>query len=302
MARIKIPSIVKQMSDLVKDSMKIGESKHAAKADGSAKEGIFSFNSAVAMKSTWINMGKFCREEFGLRDIRNISPEMVREYLSKKAYEDEISAKSYVNICSRVEKFCTALESKRGVDVSELRAEIKECRAFTEDLRAASKDNRAYLDPERTINKIEDPYSKLAAKMQIEGGARISEIAKLDKRNLTENEGEIVLKNTKGGLERTTKVSPETYEELLKMIKENGQYRLNVKDYRTELREAAILTGDDPKKSTHGFRFNFAQRLYFQLIAEGMSPPMARSRVSSRLGHKRSEITDRYLSLEMLVA
>lgn len=298
----KTPSIVKQMADLVKNSMKIGESKHVAKADGSAKEGIFSFNSAVAMKSTWVNMGKFCREEFGLRDIRSISPEMVREYLSKKAYDDEVSAKTYANICTRIEKFCTALESKRGIVVSELRAEIKECRAFTEDLRAAAKDNRAYLDPEKTISKIGDPYSRLAAKLQLEGGARISEIAKLDKRNLTENEGKIVLKNTKGGLERTTKVSPETYEELAEIIKERGQYRLDVKKYRAELREAALLTGDDPKKSTHGFRFNFAQRFYFQLLAEGMSPEMAKSRVSSRLGHKRSEITDRYLSLEMLVA
>ena len=298
----KTPSIAKQMADLVKNSMKIGESKHVAKADGSAKEGIFSFNSAVAMKSTWVNMGKFCREEFGLRDIRSISPEMVREYLSKKAYDDEVSAKTYANICTRIEKFCTALESKRGIVVSELRAEIKECRAFTEDLRAAAKDNRAYLDPEKTISKIGDPYSRLAAKLQLEGGARISEIAKLDKRNLTENEGKIVLKNTKGGLERTTKVSPETYEELAEIIKERGQYRLDVKKYRAELREAALLTGDDPKKSTHGFRFNFAQRFYFQLLAEGMSPEMAKSRVSSRLGHKRSEITDRYLSLEMLVA
>ena len=227
---------------------------------------------------------------------------MVREYLSKKAYDDEVSAKTYANICTRIEKFCTALESKRGIVVSELRAEIKECRAFTEDLRAAAKDNRAYLDPEKTISKIGDPYSRLAAKLQLEGGARISEIAKLDKRNLTENEGKIVLKNTKGGLERTTKVSPETYEELAEIIKERGQYRLDVKKYRAELREAALLTGDDPKKSTHGFRFNFAQRFYFQLLAEGMSPEMAKSRVSSRLGHKRSEITDRYLSLEMLVA
>lgn len=298
----KTPSIVKQMADLIKDSMKIGESKHTAKADGTVKSGIFSFNSATAMRTTWVNMGKFCREEFGLRDIRNIRPEMVREYLSKKAYEDEISAKSYVNVCARLEKLCTALESKRGVDVSELRAEIKECRAFTEDLRAAKNDNRAYLDPERTISKIGDPYCRLAANLQYEGGARISEISKLDRRNLTPYEGEIVLKNTKGGLERTTKVSPETYEKLVAIIKERGQYRLNVKNYRAELREAALLTGDDPKKSTHGFRFNFAQRLYFQLLGEGMSPPMAKSRVSSRLGHKRTEITDRYLSLEMLVA
>ena len=298
----KTPSIVKQMADLVKNSMKIGESKHAAKADGSAKEGIFSFNSAVAMKSTWCNFGKFCREEFGLRDIRSISPEMVREYLSKKAYDDEVSAKTYANICTRIEKFCTALESKRGVDVSELRAEIKECRAFVEDLRAAKNDNRAYLDPERTISKIGDPYCRLAANLQYEGGARISEISKLDRRNLTPYEGEIVLKNTKGGLVRTTTVRKETYEELLKIIKENGQYRLNVKVYRTELREAAMRSGDDSKKSTHGFRFNFAQKLYFALLAEGMSPPMAKSRVSSRLGHKRTEITERYLSLQMLVA
>lgn len=302
MARIKTPSIVKQMSDIANESMRIGEKKHQAKIDGTAKTGIFSFKTAVAMKSTWSNFGKFCREEFGLRDIQKITPAMVREYLSKKAYDDEVSAKTFVNICSRVEKFCTALESKRGVDVSELRAEIKECRAFTEDLRSAKNTNRAYLDPEKTISRIEDPKCRLAAKLQFEGGARISEISKLDKRNLTPNEGEIVLRNTKGGLVRTTKVSPETYEELLKIIAEKGQYRLDVKKYRDDLREAALLTGDDPKKSTHGFRFNFAQRLYFQLIAEGMSPPMAKSRVSSRLGHKRSEITERYLSLEMLVA
>lgn len=302
MARVKTQSVVKQMSDLVNESLRIGEKKHLAKMDGTAKTGIFAFNSARAMKSTWCNFAKFCRSEFDLRDIKNISPQMVREYLEKKAYEDEISAKSFANVCSRIEKLNTALEDKRGIDVSELRAELKKCRAFTEDLRAATNSNRAYLDPEKTISRIEDPECRLAAKLQLEGGARISEISKLDRRNLTTNEGEIVLRNTKGGLIRTTKVSPETYAELIKIIKEHGQYRLNVKQYRAELREAALHTGDDPKKSTHGFRFNFAQRLYFQFIAEGMSPPMARSRVSSRLGHKRSEITDRYLSLEMLVA
>ena len=298
----KTPSIIKQMSDLVNNSMRIGESKHAAKVDGIAKSGIFSFNSARAMKNTWCNFAKFCRSEFDLRDIQKVTPQMVREYLEKKAYEDEISAKSYANVCSRIEKLNTALEEKRGIDVSELRAELKECRAFIEDLRAASNANRAYLDPEKTISQIEDPKCRLAAKIQFEGGARISEISKLDKRNLTSNEGEIVLRNTKGGLIRTTKVSPETYEELKKIIEERDQYRLDIKKYRTELREAALRTGDDPKKSTHGFRFNFAQKLYFALLAEGMSPPMAKSRVSSRLGHKRTEITERYLSLIMLAA
>ena len=302
MARVKTPSIVKQMSDMANESMRIGEKKHQAKMDGTAQSGIFSFKTATAMKSTWCNFGKFCREEFGIKDIKKISPEMIRDYLGKKAYDDEISAKSYTNVCSRLEKFCTALESKRGVDVAEMRAEIKECRAFTADLRAAPKTNRAYLDPENMIRIIVDPDCRLAAKLQLEGGARISEIAKLDRRNLTPYEGEIVLRNTKGGLVRTTTVSKETYDELIKIIKERGQYRLDVKNYRAELREAAMRSGDDAKKSTHGFRFNFAQRLYFQLIAEGMSPPMAKSRVSSRLGHKRSEITERYLSLEMLVA
>lgn len=302
MARVKVPSVVKQMSDLVNESLRIGEKKHLAKMDGTAKTGIFAFNSARAMKSTWCNFAKFCRSEFDLRDIQKVSPEMVREYLAKKAYEDEISAKSFVNVCSRIEKLYTALESKRGIDVAELRAELKECRLFVEDLRAAQNTNRAYIDPVRTISQIEDPYSRLAAKLQFEGGARISEISKLDKRNLTENEGEIVLRNTKGGLVRTTKLSPKTYAELKKIIEERGQYRFNVREYRAELREASLRTGDDPKKSTHGFRFNFAQRLYFQFIAEGMSPPMAKSRVSSRLGHKRTEITERYLSLEMLVA
>lgn len=302
MARVKTPSVVKQMSDLANESMRIGEKKHLAKLDGTAKSGIFAFKTSTAMKSTWCNIGKFCREEFGIKDIQKISPEMIREYLAKKAYEDDISAKSYTNVCSRLEKFCTALESKRGVDVSEMRAEIKECRAFTADLRAAPKTNRAYLDPENMIRIIVDPDCRLAAKLQLEGGARISEIAKLDRRNLTPYEGEIVLRNTKGGLVRTTKVSPETYEELLKIIKERGQYRLNVREYRAELREAALRGGDDPQKSTHGFRYNFAQRNYFALLGEGMSEKMAKSRVSSFLGHKRSEITERYLCLLLLVA
>lgn len=299
----KMRSVTKQTADLIHDSTAIGESKHDAKKIGIAKDGIFSFNSLNVHRPTWHRFTAYCKEEFGLRDIQRITPDMLREYLSKKAFSDDLSAKSYENECSRVGKFINALDVKRGVDVRELKTELAECKKFISELRGQAAENRAYLDPKAMIRSIDDEYCKLAAKLQYETGARISEIAKLDRRNLTENAGEIILKNTKGGLERIGKMSPETYEKLLEIITEKGQFRLNVRQYRLELKEAALLCGDDAKgKSTHGFRYNFAQRLYFQLLDEGLSPEMAKSRVSNRLGHKRTEITNRYLRLEMLVA
>lgn len=299
----KMRSVTKQTADLIRDSTTIGESKHEAKKNGTAKDGIFSFNSLNVHRPTWHRFASFCKEEFGLKDIQKVTPDMLREYLGKRAFNDDLSAKSYENECSRIGKFINALDVKRGVDVRELKAEWAECKKFIKELRGEALFNRAYLDPKAMIRSIGDESCQLAGKLQFETGARISEISKLDRRNLNENYGEIILKNTKGGLERIGKLSPETYEKLLKIIEEKGQFRLNVRQYRLELREAALLCGDDAKgKSTHGFRYNFAQKKYFQFLAEGFVPELAKSEVSRLLGHKRIEITNRYLKLEMLLA
>ena len=300
----KMRSIVKQTADLIRDSSNIGESKHEAKKNGTAKDGIYAFNTATVQRNCWMSFTKYAKEEFGLRDIQKITPEMVREFLNKKAFNDDLSAKSFENECYRVGKFINALDVKRGVDVRELKAELSECKkSIISELRGESAKNRAYFDPRAMIRSIDDEYGKLAAKIQYECGGRISEIAKLDQRNLNGHEGEIILKNTKGGLERIGKLSPETYEKLIEIIDEKGKFRLNVRQYRIELKEAALLCGDEAKgKSTHGFRYNFAQKKYFQFLAEGLVPALAKSEVSRLLGHKRIEITNRYLKLEMLLA
>jgi len=61
-----------------------------------------------------------------------------------------------------------------------------------------------------------------------------------------------------------------------------------------DLKEASLLSGQ-VYQGSHGFRYNFAQEKYEQLLSDGFGHWEALKEVSELMGHHRPEITMHYL-------
>ena len=162
--------------------------------------------------------------------------------------------------------------------------------------------NRTYKDPKKVIYHLSDEKHKLAASIQLEGGARIEGVALIKKEQLhgytvdeiTNNKKGVIFTKEKGGKEGSVLVSLKIYEQLKKNIEEYGFFKIKRQKYYEEIKQACTLTNENPEAS-HGFRWNFAKNRMFEFAQSNYSYENSLLGVSHEMKHNRAEITDHYL-------
>ena len=295
-----------------------GESKHTAKE--SARAGgastwhelgrelkIYSYATAETYKDVWHQFADFAKAELGLKDIEKTGSEHVRAYLENRI-DQGIAYSTYQKEAAALQKFEAALNgysaySSSRPDRYSFSEVIKEVSEDARQELVRSDAARAYQDPSGLVSAIRNNSHRVAASIQYEGGARISEAALIKPEQLKglgrdritgEVKGTVHLDFTKGGKQRDIQITRETYEKLLQHIKANGRFQVDKNAYRSELKMTAELT-HQAYQGSHGLRWSYAQERHNEVQQHGYTYEQSLSIVSQELGHERADITEHYL-------
>ena len=302
---------------------RIGQSKHAAKVSAReqfheknspatshalAKEtGIHSIATADAYRDVWQLVGNLVKQEYGVRDLETLSGEHIQAFLESKIAAG-VAHSTFMQYAAACEKMETALNLLAGVKGSgrsyDFTASIENARADAHRMLARFEGSRAYADPQEILKQIREPVFHLVAKVQLEGGARISEVNHLkvsqlkgiDQDRVTGRDcGLIRIEKGKGGKDRDMHLSAATYERLkAAVISQNNRLEFDKDRYRNELKRAALASGQKYQGS-HGLRWNYARDRFREVQRHGQTYEQAMIQVSRELGHERADITEHYL-------
>ena len=315
-------SISSQMGRLGVEVNSIGESKYDDKQE--AREtlsemglpatseniaeltGIHSAGTMTDYMEKWQTLGEYAKSEFGVKNMEQLSPEIVKSFLADKI-EAGVAYSTYSGYCCAIGKLENALEGftkeVRGEDkdfgfrtaISELRAEAREeLSRFT--------GTRNYEDPSRLVSSLSG-VSSLVSRIQLESGARVAEASRVSAgqlRGLTTDKmtGKEIGQydfTGKGGKLNTANLSPATYQDLVRHIEQHGSLNASPDTYRNDLKTASTSSGQDYNGS-HGLRWCFAQERYAELRENGIGHVRALGQVSAEMGHNRIVITEHYLA------
>jgi len=305
-----------QVNEVFKTLIAFGQSKHQD------KEIIRSTFNATSVSNTWHNLGKelkiysyrtadqyrmvavdmmkYVKQEFKLKDITKLTNEHISAYLESKI-ADGIKYSTFQNYSAALEKLETALNKYASINNlnTTYKFDISSIRKEAQEVLERSQLTRAYENPQALINAVKDPLFRLVAQSQLEGGFRVSELNHLSQKNFLENNTFLVISG-KGGLDREVPLSEKTYNALKELALhpnlENGKFGFDMDKYRNALKQAA-LDSKQEYTGSHGLRWNFAQYKFFEFQQKGYGYEQSLKQVSELLGHHRADITKHYLQI-----
>jgi len=273
-------SVAYQVSKIIKAHNGIGQSKlETRETSGRVGENnhkvsykFHSYKSLDNARRDFMNLGRFAKEEFGIKDMREINREVVREWV----YSKDISSYTASNYLSEINKVRDHFSISQQ-EIKELRQEFHH---NLEKTRERAEMTRSYRNLDRVvINQRSQP----AFELQRDYGLRAKAATHI---NLEKQlNGNILTYKEKGGKLSEKELSPT----LVSKIRENavnGKYEVNYKTYTRDLKEALEKVGNK-YNGTHGLRHSFAQNK----LEEGYT----KGQVSEMMGHVREDITNVYL-------
>ena len=269
---------------------------------------VSSYKSMETYRNIWNNFFNYLLEHWKIKDFEKIESEHIAaymdykiEYYPSKQYLEKISAAlGKLEIALKLfSKNVSKLE--KDYDFSIRQKMLDNAR----DLKQVANNyhNRAYSNPNFLILNLKDSMHKVAATMQLEGGARLEGVALIKAEQLlgtkvdsiTNKEVGIVLTKEKGGKEGEILVSIDTYTNLNSYILEYDKFKINRQKYYNDIKQAAISLNENPEAS-HGLRWNFAKRRMFEYGKAGYSYEECLQQVSYEMKHNRASITQHYLA------
>ncbi len=296
-----IPYQCQQALEVVND---IGHSKHTAaseaRAGGAANShevaqetGIYSYKYGSDCLNTWVAAAKWCKETFGIKDIKQLDGGHLRTWIEHKV-DEGLTARSANTYVGQLAKFGVALERMDG-QARAFGPELTAARSYVSDNAGRTvHENRAFVNPQAVAGTLERPEHRLAGEIQIEAGPRVREVGLIKADQLIgQNQVEV---EAKGGQIVTLTLAPETYSKLSHHIAQNGDFRIDINAYRADIKQACEAVGEK-YSGPHSFRYNFAQQYYKSRIDAGLSHDEARRETAEKMGHHRCAITSWYVGL-----
>ena len=268
---------------------------------------VSSYKTMESYRRVWNNFFNYLKEHWKIRNFEKIETQHIQaymdykiEYYPSKQYLEKISAaigkleialKNFSKNIHKIEKY---------YDFSIRQTILKEARDLK--LVASNYHNRAYKKPMLLISNLKNPINQLAAKIQLEGGARIEGVAlikpeqllgiKIDK--VTQVEKGIIYTKEKGGKQGEVLVSLKTYAELENYLSLNSKFKINRQDYYNDIKQAALIS-KEVSEGSHGLRWNFAKRRMFEYGKADYTYSDSLQQVSYEMKHNRASITEHYL-------
>lgn len=266
---------------------------------------VSSYQSMDSYRRVWNNLFKYLKEIYEIKDCERIQPEHISAYLYHKT-EDFPSEQYIQKICSAISKLEFALnklsvlkQTNQKYDFSIKQTILDDCR--DNNLLKNNYHNRAYKNPLKVIGQFKYLMHKLAARIELSGGARLEGCAFIKKDQLlgyeidsvTKIKKGVIVTKEKGGKVGLVKIEPELYESLQHYIEDNGYFKIAKQQYYKDIRQACEKL-KIASEATHGFRWNFAQRRLLEYTENGYYYEQALQAVSNEMKHNRASITMHY--------
>ena len=270
---------------------------------------ISSYKTMQTYRSVWNNFFNYLKEHWKLKNCELISDDHVKayfeykiEYYPSKQYTEKISA-ALGKLETALNKYSIATKEKPTVYNFNIRQSILN-KARDYKLVANNYKNRTYQNPLIIINNLSTPEHKLAATIQLEGGARAEGVGLIKKEQLHGYKVDDISQDKKGILETKEKggkigdilLTPQTYKELENYFNNSDSciFKINYQQYENDIINACILSGET-KNGSHGFRWTFAQNRVREYQRYEYSYQQALQGVSWEMKHYRANITEHYL-------
>jgi len=300
-------SILYQVRTIFSMLDRIGTSKHldkqaaiesgaVTKHDIAQKTGVYSYNTREQYANVGIELLRYAKEQFNVKDAARLNNEIVNSFLESKIAQG-VARATFDKYASAVEKFVVALNKfQQEHNLPQISIDTTQVREQAKEMLERNIQSRAYENPQALINNIKNDVFKTIAQAQLNGGFRISELNHMSLANFKGDNTYEILQG-KGGLNREVELPQDVYNKLLELANKpnlpNNKFAFDMNAYRNELKLAAQASNQSYSGS-HGLRWNFAQSKYLELSAK-YGEVRALQMVSNLLGHSRSDITKHYL-------
>jgi len=268
---------------------------------------IASFQTMKTYRNVWNNLGNYLKEHWRLKDFEKITPEHIDAYISYKIeyYPSKQYLEKIVAAIGKLEWalcfFCRDTYGKERVYDFNVRSQLLHY-AKVQNLVAEGYHNRVYQYPEEIINNLSNPMHKIAARIQLYGGARAEGVTllredqfkgiKID--SITNKMIGTIMTKEKGGKEGKVMVDMDTYAYFEDFFQDYAIFRINYQKYADDIKKSCLKLGIIPQ-GTHGFRWTFAQNRVREYQEAGYSYEQALQGVSWEMKHFRADITEHYL-------
>ena len=273
----RLGSIKYQISNIINSHNGIGVSKKEQRANSGLKslenghnvsDKIHSYKSIENLRNDLTNLANFSKENFGIKDITQISASNVRAWIESK----QITYNTASNYLSELNKVAEHFSFSK-----------EEMKALREDLKAKltnkTPETRAYKQLEKITLR---ENSQVAFELQRDYGLRINAATNINiEKQLKDN---TLIYREKGGKLGKKELNASLTSKIIKNAV-NGKYEINKRTYSREIKKEIEKTGQKFNGS-HGIRHAYAQKN----IEE-----KKQSEVSHELGHSRTEILKVYL-------
>lgn len=274
---------------------------------------VSSYKTMETYRSVWNNLFNYLREQFGIKNCELITEEHIKsyfeykiEYYCSKQYAEKLSSalaklEFALNKYSK-NKYKDTNKTALTYDFQVRQSILNNARDYNKV--AKNYKNRTYQNPYDIINNLTHFKHKIAATVQLTGGARAEGVMLIKENQLKGTKTDFISNKRVGVLETREKggktgdvfISISAYESLKIIIEKEKQFRISYNDYIKDIKCACKQT-NNIYQSTHGFRWTFAQnrvREYQQLAH--YSYYEAIQIVSWEMKHYRASITEHYLS------
>lgn len=240
-------------------------------------------------------LARFVKKEFFVHDMQAITNKHIQSYISWKI-ESDVSYRSISTYISQLEKIQVGLSKMEKKIESHnnlfdrsgllLARETARKQAFRNPHK-----NRAYNNLNAIRSYLVSNEAKIAFELQKEHGLRVSEATTIREKQMLKHNTIIV--QGKGGYKLNKYLTKDLYDSIKKYIDKNGSFKISYVRYTKELK-SAVEKSNQVWHSSHGIRYNYAQRTYKEFIDKGLTNAQALQEVSYLMGHNRSEITSVY--------
>jgi len=262
-------------------------------------------------RSVWNNFFNYLREHWKLKNCEFITEEHIEayfeykiDYYPSKQYAEKISA-ALGKLEIALNKYSAKMYRTPTIYTFQIRQKIlTKARDFK--LVANNYANRTYQNPLQIIENLPKYEYQLAAKIQLEGGARVEGVGLIKREQLHGVRVDKISKIQKGVIETKEKggkvgdilISQETYQEMEKYFIDSNIsiFKIKYQDYAKDIKDACVLA-DENSKGSHGFRWTFARNRVREYQKHGYTYEQALQGVSWEMKHFRASITEHYLGV-----
>jgi integrase len=268
---------------------------------------VSSYKTMETYRNVWNNFGHYLKEHWNLKDFEQIDAEHIQAYFEYKI--EYYPSKQYI------EKLSSALGKLEIALVHFSKLKYEQGKKYNFNIRqqvlnsarklkqvADGYHNRTYADPNLIISNLTVIPHRIAALIQLQGGARAEAVTFIKKEQLkgfkidkiTNKDVGVLFTKEKGGKEGDVLISSTIYRWLEEYFITNNQFKINYQTYANDIKKVCIELNIKPEGS-HGFRWTFAQNRVRLYQENGYSYEQALQAVSWEMKHFRASITEHYL-------